>query len=142
MNLATAKKRFPVLRKTILVFLCRPEEVLLGMKKVRFGAGKWNGAGGKVEAGETTEMAAVRETEEELLVTPKSLQLMARCRFYFVTSPPGKVLDQEVSVFISNQWEGDHLWLARVLGGEQLEGEFLFEGDRLKEYKLLPFTKE
>lgn len=32
--------------------------VLLGMKKRGFGAGKWNGFGGKVQPGETIEEAA------------------------------------------------------------------------------------
>lgn len=34
--------------------------VLLGMKKRGFGAGKWNGFGGKVQPGETIEEAARR----------------------------------------------------------------------------------
>ena len=35
------------------------------MKKRGFGAGKWNGFGGKVEPGETIVEAAVREVKEE-----------------------------------------------------------------------------
>lgn len=35
------------------------------MKKKGFGAGRWNGFGGKVEEGETVEEAAVREVQEE-----------------------------------------------------------------------------
>jgi len=38
--------------------------VLLGMKKRGFGAGKWNGFGGKIELGETLRAAAVREFGE------------------------------------------------------------------------------
>ena len=48
-----------------LVFLRREGEVLLGMKKRGFGEGKWNGFGGKVEAGETIVEAAAREVKEE-----------------------------------------------------------------------------
>jgi 8-oxo-dGTP diphosphatase/2-hydroxy-dATP diphosphatase len=40
-------------------------EVLLGMKKRGFGAGRWNGFGGKVDPGESFEAAAIRELEEE-----------------------------------------------------------------------------
>ena len=32
--------------------------VLLGMKKREFGAGRWNGFGGKIKDGETIEVAA------------------------------------------------------------------------------------
>ena len=41
------------------------QQVLLGMKKRGFGMGKWNGMGGKIEAGETAEEGAKRELEEE-----------------------------------------------------------------------------
>ena len=44
------------MRDATLVMLVRgdpPQELLLGMKKARFGAGKYNGFGGKVEPGET-----------------------------------------------------------------------------------------
>jgi hypothetical protein len=50
-----------------LVF-CRRElndhkEILLGMKKRGFGAGKWNGFGGKLEENESNEDAAKRFSE-------------------------------------------------------------------------------
>ena len=48
-----------------LVFLREDCRVLLGMKKRGFGAGKWNGFGGKIETGETITEAAVREVKEE-----------------------------------------------------------------------------
>jgi len=38
----------------------RERAILLGYKKRGFGAGKWNGFGGKVEIGETVEDAAKR----------------------------------------------------------------------------------
>lgn len=43
-----------------LVLVVQPGRVLLGMKKRGFGAGKWNGFGGKVQPGETIEDAARR----------------------------------------------------------------------------------
>lgn len=43
-----------------LVLVVQPGKVLLGMKKRGFGAGKWNGFGGKVNPGETIEDAARR----------------------------------------------------------------------------------
>ena len=43
-----------------LAFVRRSGDILLGYKKRGFGAGKWNGFGGKVEIGETIEDAAKR----------------------------------------------------------------------------------
>ena len=40
-------------------------QLLLGMKKRGFGVGKWNGFGGKFDAGETVRDCALRELEEE-----------------------------------------------------------------------------
>ena len=45
------------------------QRILLGMKKRGFGEGKYNGFGGKVEAGETIEAAAKRELLEEANVS-------------------------------------------------------------------------
>lgn len=43
-----------------LVLVLQPQRVLLGMKKRGFGAGRWNGFGGKVQEGETVEDGAKR----------------------------------------------------------------------------------
>lgn len=43
-----------------LLFVLKPEKVLLGYKKRGFGAERWNGFGGKVQQGETIEEAAIR----------------------------------------------------------------------------------
>ena len=53
-----------------LIFCFSTEEngkkrVLLGMKKRGFGCFKYNGFGGKIEAGETNEEGALRELQEE-----------------------------------------------------------------------------
>ena len=58
-----------------LVLLRKGSRVLLGMKKRGFGAGKWNGFGGKVEAGETVVEAAAREVQEECGLTVKTEDL-------------------------------------------------------------------
>lgn len=43
-----------------LLFVLEPGRVLLGMKKRGFGAGRWNGFGGKIQVGETIEEGAIR----------------------------------------------------------------------------------
>ena len=73
--------------------LCFPVDaqgrVLLGRKKRGFGAGKWNGFGGKIEAGETIRQCAVRELREEagLLAAETALQGAARLFFRFQDRP-------------------------------------------------------
>ncbi|SDU09946.1 8-oxo-dGTP diphosphatase [Verrucomicrobium sp. GAS474] len=58
---------------------------ILLIRKLRgLGAGKINGPGGKVEPGETPLAAAVRETEEEIGVTPTDLREMGDLHFRFV----------------------------------------------------------
>ena len=66
-----------------LVFLRREGEVLLGMKKRGFGEGKWNGFGGKVEAGETIVEAAAREVREECGYVVKTEDL-GECHRMFI----------------------------------------------------------
>lgn len=48
-----------------LCLLRKDNDLLMGMKKVRFGAGNYNGFGGKLEEGETLEECIVREVKEE-----------------------------------------------------------------------------
>src|SRR6267378_3523397 len=80
-------KHVSELPKRSLVFLIDEKldekRVLLAMKKRGFGAGLWNGAGGKPEPGETIEETAVRECREEINVTPIQLSLMGILNFYF-----------------------------------------------------------
>jgi len=59
----------PTERATLL-FVIKDGQVLLIHKKKGLGAGKINGPGGRLEPGETPEQAAIREVQEELLVTP------------------------------------------------------------------------
>jgi len=90
-------------QKTTIVFpLDDNERVLLGMKKRGFGAGWWNGFGGKLEAGETYKLGAIRETHEECGLQIKSLQLAARLLFYFDNN-----LDVVSAVYTSNSYSGD-----------------------------------
>ena len=63
-------------RKVLTLVLLREESrVLLGLKKRGFGAGKWNGFGGKLEPGETVVEAAAREVKEECGLTVKTSDL-------------------------------------------------------------------
>jgi 8-oxo-dGTP diphosphatase len=82
MNMRDATLCFPIVGNP-------PRKILLGFKKVGFGAGKYGGFGGKVEAGETVAMAAARELEEEtsLKTCLNDLQPMGHLTFLFPAKP-------------------------------------------------------
>lgn len=57
-----------------LCMVMKDGKLLLGMKKRGFGMGRWNGFGGKVEAGESIEEAAKREVFEESGLVARSVE--------------------------------------------------------------------
>ncbi len=74
------------------------------MKKIRFGAGKWNGYGGKVDAGESNEEAAARELFEEsgIATNPSELKKIADVQFYFKDKPMF-----QCHAYIALEWENE-----------------------------------
>jgi 8-oxo-dGTP pyrophosphatase MutT (NUDIX family) len=157
MTLAEFKQQVPhPLRQATLVFLMRGNEVLLAMKKRGFGAGRWNGVGGKVEEGELVREAAMRETEEEIGVQITEVDEVARLQFYFPHVAIEKHWNQEVEVYVATEWEGvpketdemrpvwfainavpyaemwsdDILWLPHVIHGRRVYAEFSFSAEQ------------
>lgn len=136
------------MKQLTVLFLVKDSKVLLAMKKRGFGAGRWNGVGGKVEPNETLDQAAVRECQEEIEVRPIQYQKMAEIVFH--EQHEGKLDDLQVHVFICEKWEGepieteemapkwfdktnlplaemwadDPYWLPQVLEGKMLKCEF------------------
>lgn len=99
-----------------LCLAVRNGEVLLGMKKRGFGMGRWNGFGGKVEAGETIEEGAKREMQEECGVVIETMEKVGIHEFEFEKKPArnassndvggrGEIL--EVHVFRVDTWSGE-----------------------------------
>ena len=66
-----------------LCFVIQDGQILLIEKKRGLGAGKVNGPGGRLEKGETAEQAAIRETQEEVGITPTGVQWAGELRFQF-----------------------------------------------------------
>ncbi|HTP16239.1 MAG TPA: 8-oxo-dGTP diphosphatase [Streptosporangiaceae bacterium] len=147
-----------MLTRTCLCLITRTAaggpEVLLGLKKTGFGAGKWVGLGGHIEDGEKPVTAAVREVREEsgLLVSPDALEHVASIIFRF---PAGRGWDQSAEVFMTPvcqgepaesdeivprwfaqddlpleaMWDDARYWLPRVLAGEHVTATVTFGGD-------------
>ncbi len=147
-------KQSKVLKATLL-FLLREDEILLAMKKRGFGADKYNGVGGKVDAGETIEQAAIRECQEEIGVTPQGLKRVAKLDFAFSKKGQEPQPEWEVNVFFCRSWKGtpteteemapkwfkcsdipydkmwedDAYWLPVVLTGRKVHGSFAFDSN-------------
>lgn len=134
-------------------------QVLLGMKKRGFGAGRWNGFGGKVSEGESVENAARRELQEEAGISVKDLDKVGLIEFEFKGNP--EIL--EVHIFRTEQFQGepseseemrpqwfhiddipfdamwpdDKHWFPLFLNGKKFKGRFLFgESDAILEQEL------
>lgn len=141
-------------RNCTLVFLIEREgdevnRICLAMKKRGFGAGRWNGAGGKVENGETIEEAAIREAKEEIGVDPHEISKIGELLFNFSHNPAWDML---VHAYLCEKWDGepteseemrpqwfsvqeipfktmwpdDEFWVPLVLGGKLVKAHFVF----------------
>lgn len=135
-----------------LVFLVRENEVLLIHKKTGLGAGKINGPGGKLEPGETPIEAAVREVQEELLITPSGLEEMGVLHFDFVDGlklhctvfrgtgfegTPTETREARPEWFpiddlpLDRMWADDRHWLPQMLAGHHFQAWFEFDGEKM-----------
>jgi mutator protein MutT len=137
--------------ETTLLFLRENGKVLLAEKKRGFGEGKFNGIGGKLEVGETAEQAMIRETQEEIGVTPTEYEKVATIDFdEFVKGVRANV---HMNVYVASDWRGqptetdemrpqwfdendlpyakmfadDKYWLPLVLAGQKITAKFHFD---------------
>ncbi|OJI07604.1 hypothetical protein BK004_00755 [bacterium CG10_46_32] len=132
-----------------LVIINDGERVLLGLKKRGFGEGKWNGFGGKVEAGETIEDAAARELKEEAGIIPIDLRKVALFEFLFdddtedtrvhffcassFTGEPQETEEMRPRWFLHDEipfndmWVDNEHWFPHFLTGKFFHGTFLFK---------------
>ena len=136
-----------------------------------FGAGKWNGVGGKLDlqkGDRNVTDTAIRETEEEIGVKIKELEKVAVLNFYFPNATKEKEWNQEVHVFLVKDWEGepseteemapkwfkkseipfgemwvdDQLWLSYVLEGKKLKADFVFSTEEIIDKHNVQFVEE
>lgn len=135
-----------------ILFIIKDGNILLIEKKRGLGAGKINGPGGKIDPGETPLVAAIRETQEELCITPISPRKLGELKFSMSDCPhihchvyraddyigtPTET-DEAVPVWTAidsipyhRMWEDDQHWLPMLLENQSFLGRFVFESDRL-----------
>ena len=139
-----------IVDRAVLTFIVREGRVLLIHKKRGLGAGKINAPGGRIEPGETPLQAAVRETQEEVGLTPTGLQERAMLRFAFMDGyglechvfvadhAEGTPLETDEAlpfecaldeIPFGRMWADDRVWLPLVLEGRRLDAWFLFDDD-------------
>ncbi len=136
-----------------ILFIIKDGQILLIEKKTGLGAGKINGPGGKIEAGETALEAAIRETQEELLITPHAPRKLGELQFSMSDHPdilchvyrsddfsgtPTET-DEAVPVWVAldaipyhRMWEDDWHWLPLLVREQTFLGRFVFEVESMQ----------
>jgi 8-oxo-dGTP diphosphatase len=133
-----------------LCFVIRGDEILLIRKKRGLGAGKINGPGGRLEPEETPLDCAIRETQEELEITPTGVEACGELRFQFtdgyalhgyVFRASGLVgepteTDEAIPLWTptnaipyDEMWEDDRYWIPHMFGRRKFDGRFLFDSE-------------
>ena len=141
-----------------LCFIMRDGQILLIRKKRGLGAGKINGPGGRIEKGETAQESAIRETQEEIGVTPTGTEQIGELFFEFLDG-----YKLHVAVFAANglegelcetveatpfwadidripyheMWQDDSHWLPLLLVCKKFRGYFVFDGEILLSHRVV-----
>ena len=143
--------------RAVLLFVIQNGSILLIRKKRGLGAGKINGPGGRIEPGESPKDAAIRETHEELLITPIEPEPRGSLHFHFLdgyklhctvfvaskfTGQPTET-DEAVPLWtpieaipFQEMWADDRYWLPGVIAGKKFTAWFTFDGDRMLEHHI------
>lgn len=143
--------------ETTLLLMIKDGKILLGEKKKGFGKGKLNGPGGKIEPGETPEQGMIRETREEVGITPTKYKEMGTVEFvewykgekqnvifylYVATEYEGKLKESDElkpywfdldNIPYDKMFEDDSYWMPIVLEGNKIQAFFEYD----KEWKMV-----
>jgi 8-oxo-dGTP diphosphatase len=140
-----------------LVFVVKEDSVLLIRKKRGRGAGKINAPGGRLEPGETALEAAIRETQEEVGITPLDLSFAGVNLFQFTDGysmhvhifkargfeGEPKETEEAFPLWIpldripyEEMWDDDRLWIPLLLSDVPFSGRFVFEGETMLDHEL------
>lgn len=138
--------------RAVLCIIRIQDQVMLIHKKTGLGAGKINAPGGRIEPGESPYNAAVRETEEEIGLTPYELTQVGELFFDFTdgyslhgtvfiaaaySGIPRETCEAKPfwcsidAIPYDQMWEDDRFWLPFVLKGKVIKGYFIFSDDKM-----------
>jgi mutator protein MutT len=148
-----------------LCFIEDGDRVLLAMKKRGHGEGRWNGYGGKVEAGETIEEALVRELLEESGL--RALEFDKRgfiffeneyeegldlgVHIYAITKFEGEPIETEemdpkwflkADIPFTEMWPSDRKWFPIYLKGNKFKGNVKAGDNRTEEFVIVDNLEE
>ena len=144
-------------QRATLLFVIQDGNILLIDKKRGLGAGNINGPGGRLEDGETPMQAAIRETEEELLITPGGVVEHGQLHFQFrsglsifcsvfsasgYTGAPQETDEAIPHWFALDQipydrmWEDDITWLPLLIEAKAFSGYYIFDDTRMVDYRV------
>jgi 8-oxo-dGTP diphosphatase len=144
--------------RATLCFLIQDGQILLIRKKRGLGAGKINGPGGRIEPGEEPHECAVRETSEEVGLTPLNVQNRGELHFQFADGYSlhcavfvaheytGELIETDEALPIwtpldsipyDEMWADDIHWLPGVIAGGTFRGYFHFDGEKMLSKHLL-----
>ena len=147
----------PGIRAT-LMFVVQGGQVLLIRKKRGIGAGKINGPGGKIDPGETPLQSAVRETQEELGITPLDPVKVGElcfamndmddihCHVFLARGHEGQPVETAEAIPLwtaidaipyGEMWEDDLHWLPGMLAGRTFLGRFSFDHEHLRWHQIV-----
>jgi 8-oxo-dGTP diphosphatase len=136
-----------------LLFIVKDGKILLIEKKRGIGAGKVNGPGGKIDPGESPLECAIRETQEELLITPLAPRKMGElwfsmthipdihCHVFMAEDFTGVPCETDEAVPLwtaidgipyERMWEDDRHWLPQMIAGETFLGKFRFHDEEIR----------
>ena len=126
-------------------------------KKRGLGGGKINAPGGRIEPGESPLAAAIRETQEEVGLTPLTPQPVGELFFQFTDGYSlhcipfraegceGAEVETDEAVPIWTpldaipyhaMWADDIHWMPLLITGRRFRGFFIFEGDTMLERRI------
>jgi 8-oxo-dGTP diphosphatase len=138
--------------RATLCFLIQDGQILLIRKKRGLGAGKINGPGGRIEPGEEPHECAVRETSEEVGLTPRNVQNRGELHFQFADgyslhctvftadSFSGTLIETDEALPIwtaidaipyHEMWADDIHWFHFLLSSTPFRGFFDFDNDTM-----------
>lgn len=138
-----------MIKQLTLGIVYQPPRVLLGMKKRGFGAGRWNGFGGKLLEDENLEESLRREFKEEAEIDIGSVEKRGILDFVYGNNPDvlqvhvymiseftGEVAESEEmrpqwfamdAIPYEVMWPDDKFWFPLLLAGKKFKGKFWFD---------------